>query len=237
MLALEPDRLRRTGDGRKGLEVSPPRGDGTAWSDDWMARTGSDDNEAGAPDLAAADAAARDMWLVTRVRRGDMEAYGELVGCHMRRAFSIANSILRHREDAEDIVQEAFIRALERIEQLEAGRPFHPWFYRIVVNRAISYHRARSLRTTDPLPDDLRALGPSPDREAERSELRARLLHAVDELPEPQRAIVLLADVEELTSTEIGAILEMQPGTVRYHLHLGRRALRAALASADEEAR
>jgi RNA polymerase sigma-70 factor, ECF subfamily len=204
-----------------------------------MALRGSRHEAGDAHDRAtdADDAVARDALLVARTRRGDLEAYGELVRRHMRRAFSIAYGILRHREDAEDVVQDAFMRTLERIDRIEEGRPFHPWFHRIVVNGAISCHRSRARDPTSVLTDDLRAAGPTPDRDAERSELRERLLRAVDELPEQQRTIVMLADVEELNSTEIGEILEMPPGTVRYQLHLGRRALRAALASADEESR
>lgn len=178
--------------------------------------------------------AADDGFLVARVRRGDMEAYGDLVQRYMRRAFSIAYSILRHREDAEDAVQDAFIRTLERIDGMDQGRPFRPWFYRIVVNRAISFRRARSVRATSPVHEELCAGGALPDRAVEQRELRERLLRAVDELPERQRTIVLLADVEELTSGEIAEILEMPSGTVRYHLHLGRRALRDLLATAQE---
>jgi RNA polymerase sigma-70 factor, ECF subfamily len=190
-----------------------------------------------ARERAAAEAVARDLALVARVRRGDMDAYGELVRRHMRRAFSIAYGILRHRQDAEDVVQEAFMRTLERIDQIDAGRPFHPWFHRVVVNQAISYGRARAVRATSPIGDELRSAAPSPDRRVEQSELRERLLHALDSLPETQRTIVLLADVEDMNSTEIAAVLEMPAGTVRYHLHLGRRALRDSLSAADEEAR
>lgn len=189
--------------------------------------------DVGARDSAVAEAA-DDRFLVARVRRGDMEAYGELVQRYMRRAFSIAYSVLRHREDAEDAVQDAFIRTLERLGQLEDGKPFRPWFYRIVVNRAISFRRARSVRATSPVREELCAAGAPPDRAVEQRELRERLLRAVDELPERQRTILLLADVEELNSGEIAEILEMPSGTVRYHLHLGRRALRNMLATADE---
>lgn len=189
--------------------------------------------EAGARDSAVVEAA-DDRFLVARVRRGDMEAYGELVQRYMRRAFSIAYSILRHREDAEDAVQEAFIRTLERLDRMDEGRPFRPWFYRIVVNRAISFRRARSVRATSPVHEELCAGGAPPDRAVEQRELRERLLQAVDTLPERQRTIVLLADVEELNSGEIAEILEIPSGTVRYHLHLGRRALREMLATTDE---
>jgi RNA polymerase sigma-70 factor, ECF subfamily len=183
------------------------------------------------------DAVARDISLVARTRRGDASAYGELVRRHMRRAFSIAYGVLRHREDAEDAVQDSFIRALERIDTIEAGRPFHPWLYRIVVNQAISRRRARAVRAADELGDELRSDAPSPARRAEQRELRERLLAALDALPETQRTVVLLADVEEFNSTEIGEMMEMPAGTVRYHLHLGRRALRELLSHVDEEAR
>lgn len=200
-----------------------------------MARRLPDRDESDGADSAAAESIARDALLVGRVRRGDMEAYGELVRRHMRRAFSIAYSVLRHREDAEDVVQEAFIRTLERIDRVDERRPFHPWLYKIVVNRAISYRRGRSRRATNAVRDELRSGEPAPDRAAERRELRDRLLKAVDALPEQQRTIVLLADVEGFNSAEIADILTMPPGTVRYHLHLGRRALRAELSTAYKE--
>lgn len=193
-----------------------------------------DAGEAGPPE--AAEAVARDIQLVRRVQAGDKEAYGELVRRHMRRAFSIAFSILRHREDAEDVVQDAFVRILERIDRIEDGRPFHPWLYRVVANLAISYGRARSVRTYSPLREDLlRAPGPAPDRAAELAELRERLLNALDMLPEEQRTIVVLADIEELNSREIGEILDMPSGTVRYHLHLARGTLRRVLSAEEEE--
>jgi RNA polymerase sigma-70 factor, ECF subfamily len=207
------------------------------WSGDGMAHSRPDREATDTREALPAESVAHDMFLVRRVRNGDMEAYGELVRRHTRRAFSIAYSILRHREDAEDVVQEAFIRTLERIERIEEGRPFHPWFFRIVVNRAISYQRSRSVRVSTPVREELRSDGPAPDRAVEHRELRERLLQAVDALPERQRTIVLLADVEELSSAEIADILEMPSGTVRYQLHLARRALREMLAAAHEEER
>src|SRR5690606_26800443 len=140
------------------------------------------DAEAGAP--RGAPASVPDAWLVGRVRAGDAEAYGELVRRHMRRAFSIAYRILEHREDAEDVVQEAFVRALERFDTLEPGRPFAPWMYRIVVNGALNYRRARSVRRTEPIPEDTRSGDAAPDGAAERAELSRRLRDAMAGLPE-----------------------------------------------------
>jgi RNA polymerase sigma-70 factor, ECF subfamily len=188
-----------------------------------------------AADAAHSIAIAQDTLLVERVLRGDAAAYGDLVARHMRRAFSIAYRILEHREDAEDVVQDSFLRALERFHTLERGRPFHPWFYRIVVNQALNFRRSRSTRATEALPPTLVADSVAPDRAAEHSALGARLRSALHELPERQRTIIQLADMEGLNSTEIAGILEISPGTVRWHLHEARRTLRSVLAPLTEE--
>jgi RNA polymerase sigma-70 factor, ECF subfamily len=172
---------------------------------------------------------ARDSLLVERVLRGDADAYGELVARHMRRAFSIAWRILEHREDAEDVVQDAFLRALERMDRLDPKRPFRPWFYRIVMNQALNFRRSRRVRATQPMHDDLAATTLSPERDAENTLLRGRLRTALAQLPERQRTIVQLADLEGLNSNEIAEMLELSAGTVRWHLHQARHALRELL--------
>ncbi len=194
-------------------------------------------SSAGAGAHDAAPDPAPDARLVERVRAGDAEAYGELVRRHMRRAFSIAYRILEHREDAEDVVQEAFLRALERFGSLEPRRPFAPWMYRIVVNGALNYRRARSVRRTEAIPEDVRADGTPPDGAAERAELRRRLKQATASLPERQRTIVQLVELEGFTSAEAAEIMGLSDGTVRWHLHQARRTLREALAPLLEEER
>lgn len=180
------------------------------------------------PDDAARDHA-HDAALVERTLRGDADAYGELVARHMRRAFAIAFRILQHREDAEDTVQDAFIRALERIDALDTSRPFGPWLYRIVLNKALNSRRARSVRTTDEIPADAVSMTTSPATDADRSALRHRLSTALATLSEKQRTIVQLADIEEFTSGEIADMLGIADGTVRWHLHQARRTLRLLL--------
>jgi RNA polymerase sigma-70 factor, ECF subfamily len=170
-----------------------------------------------------------DTELVERVRGGDSQAYGVLVERHMRRAFSVAYRVLGHREDAEDLVQDAFLTALERIDTFESGRSFGPWFYRILVNRGLNSRKARSIRQTDMLPTELASSELLPDRAAERTELKARLRAAMDELPEKQRVAVQLFELEGFSGAEIAEILQIPAGTVRYHLHQARQALRDAL--------
>lgn len=178
---------------------------------------------------------ARDALLVERVLRGDAGAYGELVSAHMRRAFSIAWRILEHRQDAEDAVQDSFIRALERLATLDNERGFAPWFNRIVVNRSLNLRRARSVRATGPVPSDTVAGTQAPDAAAEQALLRSRLYAALGELPERQRVIVQLAELEGFSSPEIADMLDVSAGTVRWHLHQARQALRTALQAEREE--
>jgi RNA polymerase sigma-70 factor, ECF subfamily len=168
--------------------------------------------------------------LVERVRGGDPAAFEVLVNRYLRRAFSVAYRLLGQKEDAEDLVQEAFMAVLQRIDTFQAGRPFAPWFFRILVNRGLNARKARSLRAVDDIPDTAAHHGPSPEREAERTELGERLRAAMERLPERQRTIVQLFDLEGMAGPEIAEILEISDGTVRWHLHEARKTLRQALA-------
>lgn len=167
--------------------------------------------------------------LAEQVRRGDAAAFDILVARHMRRAFSIAYRLLGHREDAEDLVQDAFLAALQRIDTFQSGRSFGPWLARIVVNRGLNARKARTLRQTEAIPDDVPALSTLPDRAAEQAEIRARCRAALNALPEQQRVITELFELEGFTSAEIAEVLEIPAGTVRWQLHEARRALRGAL--------
>ena len=148
----------------------------------------------------------RDAALVERVRAGDATAFDALVQAYMRQAFQLAYRVVGHREDAEDLVQEAFLAAYQYLDSYDATRPFGPWLMRIVVSPA-----------------------PSALEESERAEAREQLSRAMDMLSERQRMIVTLFDVDGLTSTEIGEMIDLSPGTVRWHLHEARRTLRSAL--------
>ncbi|HST57681.1 MAG TPA: sigma-70 family RNA polymerase sigma factor [Longimicrobium sp.] len=168
--------------------------------------------------------------LVERVRRGEPAAFDSLVSQYMRRAFAVAYRLLGNREDAEDLVQETFLTVLRKIDTFERGRAFSPWFFRILVNRGLNARKSRALRTTDLLPEDAASGGASPERAAERAELRGRLRTAMDGLPERQRVVVELFELEGFSGAEIAEILEISDGTVRWHLHEARKTLRQALA-------
>jgi RNA polymerase sigma-70 factor (ECF subfamily) len=173
--------------------------------------------------------------LVERVRRGEPAAFDALVSRYMRRAFAVSYRLLGNREDAEDLVQETFLTVLRKIDGFERGRAFSPWFFRVLVNRGLNARKSRALRTTDALPEDAASAGVSPERAAERAELRGRLRAAMDGLPERQRVIVELFELEGFAGAEIAEILEISDGTVRWHLHEARKTLRQALAAYERK--
>jgi RNA polymerase sigma-70 factor, ECF subfamily len=185
---------------------------------------------------AGGAAAPDDGVLAARAGRGDSAAFDQLVRRHMRRAVALAHRITGAREDAEDVAQEAFVAALEHLDSYDATRPFTPWFSRIVVRRALNHvkrdERWRRRAVAEAGADI--APGPVASAVVEERELRERVARALDRLPERQRAIVRLTGFDGLTSVEIGALLELPPGTVRYELHQARRRLRDELALCRE---
>jgi RNA polymerase sigma-70 factor (ECF subfamily) len=168
--------------------------------------------------------------LIERVRRGDTQAFGELVRRYQRRAFAVAWRLLGHRQDAEDLVQDSFMTALDKLDGFEAGRPFGPWFFRIVVNRGHNARAARALRAMDELPDHLVAAGPSPASAAEHRELGERIGAAIAGLSERQQLVVQLHELEGFSSAEIAGMLQVAEPTVRWTLHAARKRLREELA-------
>ncbi len=175
--------------------------------------------------LAAAE---RDGTLVLRARDGDQAAFDVLVRAYMEQAFRVAYRVVGHREDAEDLVQESFLAAYQYLDSFEIGRPFGPWLIRIVLNRGSNLRRARARRSMEPETDGVSDV-PSALDETERGDTGRILRDALATLSERQRLIVTMFDVDGLTSTEIGAMLELAPGTVRWHLHEARRHLRGVL--------
>jgi len=171
------------------------------------------------------------------VQAGDTEAFDLLVRRYMRQAFAVAYRVLGHHEDAEDVVQEAFLAALASIRTFDTSRRFGPWLYRIVVTRGLNFRKARSRRTTEALEDAGVASGaPGPAADAEQAGLRATVAAALARLPERQRMVVQLFELDGFSGAEIATMLGISPGTVRWYLHEARQALRGMLAHLQESA-
>jgi len=171
--------------------------------------------------------------LVEAVQKGDGRAFEKLVARYMDPAYAVSLSILRHEQDAEDAVQAAFIRALERIGQLRPGSRFGPWFYRVLRSTCLNLRRRELLRSHGEVPETARSAH-DVHREFERREARARILEALEQLPERQRTAVLMYDLEGYDHADIAEILEIAVGTSRANLHHGRQALKRIIGESGE---
>ena len=177
----------------------------------------------------SSDALSVDRSLVERSARGDRDAFGALVRAHLPRALSLARRVLRDDDAAEDAVQDAFLQALRAIDSFDPSRPFWPWLARIIVNRSIDLAESMKVREADTLDDahadsTRDALGVIIDKD-----LDARVRAIAKVMPPRQRLVVELHDIEDWTVAEIAGLTGSSSATVRWHLHMGRRALRAAL--------
>jgi RNA polymerase sigma-70 factor, ECF subfamily len=173
--------------------------------------------------------------LVRRIRIGDASAFNALVGRHLRPAVRLATRLLGDDDAAEDVVQDSFLAVLEAIDRFDDSRRFAPWFYQIVANRCSNVRRSASRRPAEPIPAGLAADGPGPEQHVERGALRDRLRAGLATLPDRQREILMLYDVEGFSGPEIATMLEISPGTVRWHLHQARAAMREILGEEEEQ--
>ncbi len=170
-----------------------------------------------------------DAQLVERARRGDAAAFEALVRRHYRAAYAVALSAVGQAMDAEDVCQDAFVRALQRLDELRDPGRFAAWLLRIVRNLAANYRSYRRVRSAQPLDQVSAASESDTAREAERSELRQELEAAIAELSPAQREVVLLHDLEGWKHREIADSLGLSEGMSRQHLFNARRKLRERL--------
>jgi RNA polymerase sigma-70 factor (ECF subfamily) len=164
--------------------------------------------------------------LVRLARSGDERGFAGLVRLHQRRAYIVARSIVMTHEDAEDAVQEGFLRAHQALDRFDPAQTFGAWLNRIVANAALDLARRRKVRNAEELSESIPATFRDP---AEGGELRERLELALAQLPDRARAVIVLHDVEGFTHAEIGEMLGIPGGTARSDLHHARQKLRVLL--------
>ena len=167
--------------------------------------------------------------LFERYRRhGDLKALGQVFDALAPRLLSVALHVCGNAADAEDVLQQTFLLAMESDVAFDANRPLEPFFAGVLVNVARNTQRHAARRRAEPLPD-LADGDAGPIAAAERAELLA-LLHAnLDALPQEQRQVLRLQLLHGLSPAEIAAVLEVPPGTVRMRIHRGIAALRKLL--------
>jgi RNA polymerase sigma-70 factor (ECF subfamily) len=178
--------------------------------------------------------------LVLRARRGDLAAYDDLVRRYQERIYATVYHMTSNHEDANDLAQEAFIKAYQALKTFKGGSSFYTWVYRIAVNKTINFLKQRKNRSQMSLNDvdfnaehdpDLVALisDRTPRREVSLSELQEKLNEAMQKLSEPHRLAVTLHDVQGMSHEEIAKVMDCNIGTVRSRLFYARQQLQAYL--------
>ena len=152
-----------------------------------------------------------------------------LVSRYMRPAFLVALSVTGNPEDAEDVAQESFLAALQRLEDNREPERFGGWFLTIVRNRAKNLLRRERIRRTEELTPEISPGGREPSRDLRNWEIRDQVDAALEGLSEVRKEVLLLHDLEGWKHREIGERLEIPDGTVRSHLHFARKHVREGL--------
>jgi RNA polymerase sigma-70 factor (ECF subfamily) len=175
--------------------------------------------------------------LIDLARRGDQEAFADLVRTYRGRIHRLVYRLLRDADEADDVTQEVFVKAWFRLESYKGQSAFFTWLYRVAVNAAADWRKKwtkRKGRSIDEGPLGSAGLldeGPRPDRLAEGRELGRRLEEALSELPEKYRTILVLREYEGLSYEELARVLAVRKGTVESRLFRARERLRLLLAS------
>ncbi len=169
-------------------------------------------------------------------------AFDSAVDQHANRVFTLAVYLLNHREEAEDVTQEVLVRLWQRGSEVDPAR-IGAWLMRVTRNRCIDLIRSRSTARKSFLPsadgwflEDAIDGRPGPDTRARASELGLKIHSALSDLSEPYRSVVVLREVQGLSYSEIGEVLNMPLNTVRVTLHRGRRQLRESLREEYDDA-
>lgn len=189
----------------------------------------------------AAVRAASESSLVARALGGDATAFRVIIESHNRRLFRLARTVMKDDTEAEDVVQETYLRAFANLSTFRGEASLATWLTRIALNEALGRkHKQRPAVTLETLevmqktggqiiPFPNMNTGADPERSAAQSEIRKMLERAVDGLPEAFRLVFVLRDVEEMSIEETAAYLGIRAETVKTRLHRARRMLRESL--------
>jgi RNA polymerase sigma-70 factor, ECF subfamily len=180
--------------------------------------------------------------LVGGLRTGDEQAYETLVRTFGGRMLAVARRFVRNEQDAQDIVQSAYLSAFRAVHQFEGQCLIATWLHRIVVNTALMRLRSRRRKPETSIDDLLPAYhedghhveqfsdwAPRADAVIERQQTRAIVRACIDQLPDNYRAVLILRDIEEVSTDEAARLLAMTPTAVKVRLHRARQALSTLL--------
>ena len=179
---------------------------------------------------------------VKQVKQGDQNAFEEIVELYKNKVYQLCYRMLGNEHEAQDIAQEAFVRAYVNIKSFDVDRKFSTWLYRIATNLSIDRIRKKKpdyfldaeIQGTDGLTmhSQISAEEPTPDEYIESLELQEWVQKNILSLPSKYRSVIVLKYIEELSIKEISDILDLPEGTVKTRIHRGREALRKKLRNA-----
>lgn len=191
----------------------------------------------------AAEEAAGIRALVDRARHHDLDAYNGLVGRYQKKIYALIYNMTSSREDAEDLVQDVFVKAYRSLGWFKGDSSFYTWIYRIAVNRTINFLKKRKRLSTGKMSLDDMDLAierdpnyvelssrESPFRDMTITELQEKLNKALQTLSDKHRTVVVLHDIQGVPHDEIAKMLDCSAGTVRSRLFYARQQLQKELA-------
>ncbi len=191
--------------------------------------------------------AEEDRALIAQAQTGDRQAFRKLVERHQRRAFAIAVGLVRDENDARELVQDAFLRVYRNLGTFQGTSSFFTWLYRIITNLSIDLIRKPGRQVGDPEGRDIdesqeadfplvsRVDGADPVDVVRRREIAGRLQHALDQLPEYHRGVILMREVEGMSYEEMAEAMSVSKGTIMSRLFHARQKLQRALSDCYEE--
>lgn len=181
--------------------------------------------------------AADEQQLLQRARKGDRSAFRLLVEHHIKGAYDVAFGFVRDHDLADDIVQDAFLRAFDGLGAFRGDAKFSTWLHRIVVNLSLNRvkrERSKAVREV-PIMNAFPLVSPQ-GMDTSMIDVRDHLERALHELPTLQRAVVILRHYEGMSTEQVSRILKCSEGTVKTHLFRGLRKMRAKLEYLKDEA-
>ncbi|MCP1146419.1 RNA polymerase sigma factor SigW [Lysinibacillus endophyticus] len=176
---------------------------------------------------------------IKQVLKGDQNAFTDVVTLYQHKLYQLCYRMLGNKQEAEDIAQEAFVRAYINLHSYDQKRKFSTWLYRIATNLCIDrirkkkpdYYLDAEVPGTDGLDmySHIAATDQLPEDAVEQMDLQDRIQYEISRLPDKYRSVIVLKYIEELSLQEISEILDMPLGTVKTRIHRGREALRKQL--------
>lgn len=173
-----------------------------------------------------------DAAVVSAVLDGQVALFEVLMRRYNQRLYRVVRGIVRDPDEAEDVVQEAYLNAYAHLGQFEGRAQFSTWLTKIAVYEALSRVRRRSRFVQEGEDEDMTAIrttDPDPERQAQASELRTLLEGAIDALPPAYRSVFVMREVEQLSTAETAECLDVSEDAIKMRLHRARAMLRANL--------